>query len=323
MSKSIYIAGHKGMVGSSILKKISNEYPEYNIILRTKKELNLLNQSKVSKFFKENHIDIIYFAAARVGGILANSSYPYEFLHENIVIQSNIINAAIENNIEGMLFLGSSCIYPKFSRQPIKEEYLLTNSLEQTNEPYALAKIAGIKLCESSNIQYGTDYRCLMPTNLYGPGDLFDLEKSHVLPALINKFINAKENKIDEVEVWGSGRARREFLHVDDLANAAIYFSHLSKETYWKDNNKHISHINIGTGKDLTILELANLISELTEFKGKIKFNTDKPDGVAQKLLDISKAQKLGWTPLVSFSTGLKETIKWYINNKDTDGIRN
>lgn len=322
MSKTIYIAGHKGMVGSAILRKITSHSPEDNILIRTREELDLLDQSQVNKFFRDNNIDIIYFAAAKVGGILANSSYPYEFLYENTTMQCNVINSAVKNNIEKILFLGSSCIYPKYSQQPIKEDYLLTNSLEETNEAYALAKISGIKLCESSNIQNGTDYRSLMPTNLYGPGDLFDLEKSHVLPALISKFVNAKENNIPEVEVWGTGMARREFLHVDDLANAALYFSELPKTVFWKNNNQNMSHINIGTGKDITIIELANLICKLINYKGIIKLDKNKPDGMPQKLLDISKAKNLGWESSINFEEGLKETIQWYIKNKNTNLIR-
>ena len=322
MSKTIYVAGHKGMVGSAILRKVTNHFPEDNIILRTREELDLLDQSQVNNFFRDNNIDIIYFAAAKVGGILANSSYPYEFLYENTTMQCNVINAAVKNNVEKILFLGSSCIYPKYSPQPIKEDYLLTNSLEETNEAYALAKISGIKLCESSNIQHGTDYRSLMPTNLYGPGDLFDLEKSHVLPALINKFVHAKESNIPEVEVWGTGKARREFLHVDDLANAALFFSELPKKVFWKNNDHNMSHINIGTGKDITIIELANLICKLINYKGIIKLDKNKPDGMPQKLLDISKAKNLGWESSINFEEGLKETIQWYIKNKNTNLIR-
>tara|TARA_A100000164_G_scaffold320361_1_gene302490 strand:+ start:309 stop:1280 length:972 start_codon:yes stop_codon:yes gene_type:complete len=322
MSKNIFISGHNGMVGSSIKRRIEKDYPHYNLILRSKKELNLLNQADVNDFFTSNKIDAIYFAAAKVGGILANSSHPYEFLYENMTIQSNLINAAIKNNIKKILFLGSSCIYPKTSKQPIKEEYLLSGHLEDTNEAYALAKISGIKLCESANIEFGLDYRCLMPTNLYGPGDIFDLEKSHVLPALIRKFVEAKEMNKKEVILWGSGKPRREFLHVDDLASAALYFMEMPKEEFWKNNMNKFSQVNIGTGKDIPIIELADLISNLVKYNGSIKLDMEKPDGMSQKLLDISKASNLGWNATISLEDGLKNTINWFIKNKDSDLIR-
>ena len=322
MSKNIFISGHSGMVGSAIFRSITQRYPKNNIIIKSRSELNLLDQHKTQKFFCENKIDEVYLCAAKVGGILANSSYPYDFLYENMQMELNIINSAIRSNVPKLLFLGSSCIYPKFSKQPIKEEYLLSGNLEETNEPYALAKISGIKLCESANIQFGLDYRSLMPTNLYGPGDLFDLENSHVLPALISKFVDAVESNKKEVVVWGSGMARREFLHVDDLATAAVYFLNMDSNKFWKKNNKNISHINIVTGIDISIYELACLIKKITNYEGEIFLDKTKPDGMPQKLLDIDKALSFGWHPQTAFTEGLTNTVNWYKKNKANNLVR-
>jgi len=310
------------MVGSAIHRNIKKNYPNDNIIVQTRSELDLLDQSKTLNFFDKNEIDEVYLCAAKVGGIKANSSYPYEFLYENMQMELNLINSAIKKNIPKLLFLGSSCIYPKYSKQPIKEEYLLSGKLEETNEPYALAKISGIKLCESANSQFGLDYRSLMPTNLYGPGDLFDLENSHVLPALISKFVDAVQNNNERVFVWGSGTARREFLHVDDLAKAAVYFMNMDKNKFWKMNDDNVSHINIGTGLDISILELAQLIKQITNFKGEIFLDKTKPDGMPQKLLNIEKAMSFGWKPEILFFDGLSNTIKWYKENKSSNSLR-
>lgn len=310
------------MVGSAIYRNIKKNYPNDTIIVQSRSELDLLDQSKTLNFFDKNKIDEVYLCAAKVGGIKANSSYPYEFLYENMQIELNLINSAIKKNIPKLLFLGSSCIYPKYSKQPINEEYLLSGKLEETNEPYALAKISGIKLCESANIQFGLDYRSLMPTNLYGPGDLFDLENSHVLPALISKFVDAVQNNDEKVIIWGSGMARREFLHVDDLANAAVYFLNMDKNKFWEMNNENVSHINVGTGLDISILELAQLIKEITNFKGDISLDKTKPDGMPQKLLNIEKALSYGWKPEISFSDGLRKTIEWYKENKSNNTLR-
>jgi len=310
------------MVGSAIFRDIKKNQPDDNIIVQSRSELDLLDQSKTLDFFDKNKIDEVYLCAAKVGGIKANSSYPYEFLYENMQMELNLINSAIRKNVPKLLFLGSSCIYPKHSKQPIKEEYLLSGRLEETNEPYALAKISGIKLCESANIQFGLDYRSLMPTNLYGPGDLFDLENSHVLPALISKFVDAVQNNNEKVTVWGSGTARREFLHVDDLAKAAVYFLNMDQDKFWEKNSKNISHINIGTGLDISILELAHLIKKITKFKGEISLDKTKPDGMPQKLLNIDKAALLGWEPEILFSDGLINTIKWYEENKSSNSLR-
>jgi GDP-L-fucose synthase len=311
---NIFVAGHKGMVGSAIMEELSANKSN-NIITASRNELNLLDQESVLNFFKNNHIDQVYLAAAKVGGILANNEYPGQFIYENLTIQSNVIHSAHITDVNNMLFLGSSCIYPKFSEQPIKEKFLLAGALEETNEPYAIAKIAGIKLCESYNRQYKRDYRSVMPTNLYGPNDNFHLQNSHVIPALINRFHTAVKKNYKEVTIWESGSPMREFLHVKDMANASIYLMNLSKDKYKDATSEMLSHINVGTGKDCSIKELAEIISDVTNFKGKIIFDASKPDGAPRKLMDVSRLNKLGWNHSITLKDGLEQTYDWYLNN--------
>jgi GDP-L-fucose synthase len=308
----IYVAGHRGLVGSAIVRRLEAEGCR-NLVLRTRKELDLIDQSAVRSFFEQECPEIVVLAAAKVGGILANSTYPGEFIYENLMIQSNIIHWSQKTGVKRLLFLGSSCIYPKLAPQPLKEEYLLSGPLEPTNDAYAVAKIAGIKMCESYNKQFNTSYLSVMPTNLYGPGDNFDLEKSHVLPALIRKFHEAKKSGAPEVSVWGTGSPRREFLHVDDMAAACIYLLRLPDPTY-RDLVKNLKPclINIGMGKDITIRELAQLVKEIVGFAGQIVFDTAKPDGTPQKLLDISRMDKLGWKAEITLREGIAGTYDWY-----------
>ena len=313
-SKKIFLAGHKGMVGTSLraaIEKIS----QIELVVANRDDLDLTNQAQVDNFFKNNSFDMVILAAAKVGGILANSSYPAEFIYENLMIEANIIHAAHSNNIQNLLFLGSSCIYPKESFQPIHESSLLAGALEPTNEPYAIAKIAGIKLCESYNRQFKRDYRSIMPTNLYGPGDNFDAENSHVIPALIQRFTAAAKICDSEVVIWGSGKPTRDFLHVDDLTNAAIEIMSIEREDYNHVVTPMQSHINIGSGKEYTIEELARLIAKLCMYKGKIVFDSKKPDGTMKKLLDNSIIQSLGWKPQITLEDGLNKVIKWYRSN--------
>ncbi len=314
MAKSIFIAGHNGMVGSALLRQLSCD-KSINIVTANKKNLDLTNQQQVNSFFKLNKIDEVYLAAAKVGGISANNNFPANFILDNLMIQSNVINAAYKNSVKKLLFLGSSCIYPKFANQPIKEEYLLTGKLEETNEAYAIAKIAGIKLCESFNRQYDVDYRSIMPTNLYGEGDNFHEKNSHVIPGLIRRFHQAKEDNCKYVKVWGTGKAFREFLHVDDMASASIHIMNLSKINFCKIAPEMCSHINIGTGVEHKISELAEKIKETVGFKGKIIFDTDKPDGTPRKLLNIKKLETLGWKYKIDLDEGLRKTYKWYLEN--------
>jgi len=314
--KKIFLAGHNGMVGKAILKILSkNFHKEYDVITKSKVELNLLNQKDVNNFFKKSKPDVVIIAAAKVGGINANNSFPADFIYDNLMIESNLISASYELSVDKLLFLGSSCIYPKFSNQPIKEEALLSGYLEPTNEPYAIAKIAGIKLCESFNRQHNTDFRSLMPTNLYGPNDNFSNENSHVIPALLRKFHEAKIYKLSSVEVWGSGRPLREFLHVDDLANACMFILNIDKEKYSSSISPMCSQINVGSSNEISIKELAKLISEIVEFNGDITFNESMPDGAPRKLLDSSKLNALGWRPEIELKSGLKDTFKWYLDN--------
>ena len=323
----IYVAGHRGMVGSAIvrhLKKQATENSELvahcsepstpNLVLRTHSELDLTNQSAVNEFFATEKPDQVYLAAAKVGGIHANNTYPAEFIYQNLMIEANIIDAAYRNGVEKLLFLGSSCIYPKLAEQPMREDALLTGTLEPTNEPYAIAKIAGIKLCESYNRQYGTDYRSVMPTNLYGIGDNYHPENSHVIPALIRRFHEAKlameSNSAlstqHSVLIWGSGKPRREFLNVDDMAAASVHVMNLEKEVYDAHTELMLSHINVGCGEDITIRELAEAIAETTGYKGKIEQDPTKPDGTPRKLMDSSRLRSLGWQPKISLKEGLK-----------------
>lgn len=312
--KNIFVAGHKGMVGSAIVRQL-NQQANVNIITADRSELDLCSQVAVNEFFAAHKIDQVYLAAAKVGGIQANNTLPAEFIYNNLMIETNIIHAAHTNNVQQLLFLGSSCIYPKLCEQPIKEQYLLTGQLEPTNEPYAIAKVAGIKLCESYNRQYGRDYRSIMPTNLYGINDNFHPEHSHVIPALIRRFHEAKISQSAHVEIWGSGTPRREFLYVDDMAQASVHFMNIAKEDFSQSTSDMCSHINIGCGKDYTIADTAHLIANVIGYTGELKFDTSKPDGTPQKLLDVSKANKLGWKAQTEFEDGLKKTYEWFLNN--------
>lgn len=303
----IFVAGHRGMVGSAIVRALQVKN-NCDIITRTRSELDLCDQLAVNNFFSENSIDQVYLAAAKVGGIFANNSYPADFILENLQIQNNVIGSAHKFGVNKLLFLGSSCIYPRLAPQPIKEEYLLTGQLESTNEPYAIAKIAGIKLCESINKQYDRDYRSLMPTNLYGPGDNYHPENSHVIPALLRRFHEAKTKKLSEVIIWGTGTPRREFLHADDLAEAATYVMELPKNIWHENSSSDQYHVNVGYGTDISIAELAKLIADVVSFQGKISFDFGKPDGTPRKLLDSSKIWSLGWRPKIDLATGLKNT---------------
>jgi GDP-L-fucose synthase len=303
----IYVAGHEGLVGSALIRRLhSGGYN--NIVARTIAELDLRVQADVAEFFTAEQPEYVFLAAAKVGGIHANNTYPAEFIYDNLAIEINVIHQAYLHGVKKLLFLGSSCIYPKLAPQPLKEEYLLTGSLEPTNEAYAIAKIAGLKICEFYNRQYGTDFISVMPTNLYGPNDNFDLETSHVLPALIRKFHEAKMNNADSVEIWGSGTPKREFLHVDDMADACVF---LMENYGYKEIG---TFVNIGCGKDITIAELAEMIKEITGFKGKLHFNRDKPDGTPQKLLDLSKMINLGWEARISLYNGIRNTYEWYVS---------
>jgi len=292
----IYVAGHRGMVGSAIVRKLDAE-GYTNIVSRTSKDLDLRNQESVKQFFKEAKPEFVFLAAAKVGGIVANNTYRADFLYENLMIQSNVIQQSFETGVKKLLFLGSSCIYPKMCPQPIKEEYLLTGALEQTNEPYAIAKIAGLKMCEAFRSQYGSDFISVMPTNLYGPNDNYDLKNSHVLPALMRKFFEAKRDGKTEVEIWGSGKPMREFLHVDDLADACYFLM---------QNYSESGFLNIGTGVDLTISDLAELIKNVSGFSGSLKFDASKPDGTPRKLLDVSALHNLGWKHKIPLEQGVK-----------------
>ena len=312
-SKKIYIAGHLGMVGSS-LHRLLKEDSKNILITKSHKELDLTDQKNVLKFFKYEKPDEVYLAAAKVGGILANSKYPADFLYENIMIQANIIKSAFEVGVKKLLFLGSSCIYPKDCIQPIAEKSILTGPLEPTNEPYAIAKITGIKLCESLNRQFGLDFRSVMPCNLFGPGDNYHPENSHVIPSLIRKFHEAKVNSLGEVIVWGTGRPRREFLYVDDMVRASVFVMNLDKKIYEKFTEPMCSHINIGSGLDYSIKEISEIIKEIVNFKGNIKFDKNKPDGTYRKLLDIKKINDLGWRPSISLREGLIKTYSEYLS---------
>ncbi len=313
----IYVAGHRGLVGSAIVRCLRQKGFD-NILTRTHSELDLKDQRAVMAFFRDERPEYVFLAAAKVGGIYANNAYPADFIYDNLMIEANVIHSAFLYGVKRLLFLGSSCIYPKFAPQPMKEEVLLTGKLEPTNEPYAIAKIAGIKLCESYNRQHGTDFRSLMPTNLYGPGDNFHPTDSHVIPALIRRFHEAKVKNLNEVVVWGTGKARREFLYVDDLADACLFVMQLPHNTYRSVTEPMCSHINVGTGFDLSIRELANLIREVTGFEGKIIFDSSKPDGTPRKLLDTSKIKKLGWAHKTDLKDGLRLTYEWYLTTLDS-----
>jgi len=315
LTSKIYIAGHKGLVGSAIVRQLESR-GFTNLLMRTHKELDLTNQVEVKNFFQQEKPDYVILAAAKVGGIHANNTYPADFIYQNIMIEANVINSAYENKVKRLLFLGSTCIYPKAVEQPMREDALLTDVLEPTNEPYALAKIAGIKLCESYNRQHGTDFRSVMPTNLYGINDNFHPENSHVIPALMRRFHEAKVNNDAEVTVWGTGNAMREFLYVDDMAQASLFVLELDEQTYQANTKSMLSHINVGTGKDETIREMAEIMKEVVGFKGELSFDTSKPDGAPRKLIDIARLKSMGWIYNISLKEGLKETYKWYLKNK-------
>lgn len=306
-AKKVYVAGHRGLVGSALVRRLARE-DDVEVLTRTREELDLLDQAAVHEYLAQAQPDYIFMAAARVGGIHANNTWRADFIYQNLVIASNVIHAAHAAGVERMLFLGSSCIYPRDCPQPMREEYLLTGPLEPTNEPYAIAKIAGIKLAEAFNHQYGTHYVSAMPTNLYGPGDNFDLQTSHVLPALLRKIDTAKRNGADEVTLWGTGTPRREFLYVDDLADACVYLMRqgVGEGIY-----------NIGTGTDVTIRELAELIASVVGYSGRFVFDTDKPDGTPQKLLEVSRMRQLGWSAPTSLAEGIEKTYRWYRRQPD------
>ena len=313
----IFVAGHRGMVGSAIIRRLE-KYGCNNVIIRTSAELDLTNQQAVRDFFSSNAIDVVFLAAAKVGGIHANNEYPAEFIYQNLAIESNIIHSCWQNGIKKLLFLGSSCIYPKLAPQPIREDTLLTGELEKTNEPYAIAKIAGIKLCESYNRQYGTDYRSVMPTNLYGENDNFHPENSHVIPAMMRRFHEATKSNMDTVVVWGTGKPMREFLHVDDMAEACLHIIELDSRIYEENTDPMLSHINVGTGKDCSIRELAETMAKVVGFSGKIAFDTSMPDGTPRKLMDVSRINRMGWAANTSLEEGLRSTYKWFVHNEDS-----
>ena len=320
----IYIAGHRGMVGGAILRRLEARRAAgetLTLITRTSAELDLTDQAAVRAFMQAERPDQVILAAAKVGGIVANNTYPAEFIRDNLMIECNVIHEAWAAGVQHLLQLGSSCIYPRLADQPMAEDALLTGTLEPTNEPYAIAKIAGIKLCESYNRQYGTDYRSVMPTNLYGPGDNFHPENSHVLPALIRRFHAAVQEGAEEVTIWGSGKPMREFLHVDDMAAASLFVMDLPHETYARETQAMLSHINVGTGSDVTIRELAETVARVTGFQGKLAFDASKPDGAPRKLMDVSRLARLGWQATIPLEQGIRDTYDWFLN-QDTAALR-
>jgi GDP-L-fucose synthase len=314
--KRIFVAGHKGMVGSAIIRQLEQRH-DLELVVRSRNELDLLNQQAVKAFFNTEKIDQVYLAAAKVGGIMANNTYPAEFIFENLSIQNNIIHSAHLADVQHLLFLGSSCVYPKLAEQPISESALLTGTLEATNEPYAMAKIAGIKMCESYNRQYARDYRSVMPSNLYGPHDNFHPKNSHVIPGLIRRFHEAKMQGDSQVTAWGSGKPMREFLYVDDMAAASVHVMQLDKSTYDANTQTMLSHINVGTGVDCTIQALVETVAKVVGFEGQISFDATKPDGAPRKLLDVSRLEQLGWRYSISLEQGLNKTYQWFLNNQN------
>ena len=316
MKKRVFVAGHNGMVGSALVRQLQQQ-EHIELVTLNRNELDLTSQAAVQAFFACEKVDQVYLAAAKVGGIHANNTYPAEFLYENLMIQANIIHAAHLADVQQLLFLGSSCIYPKLATQPMREDALLTGTLESTNEPYAIAKIAGIKLCESYNRQYGRDYRSVMPTNLYGQGDNYHPENSHVIPAMMRRFHEAKQANAGEVVVWGSGKPMREFLHVDDMAAASAHVMNLDAETYQTHTQPMLSHINVGTGVDCTIRELAETMQRVVGFDGELSFDDSKPDGAPRKLMDVSRLKALGWQYTIGLEEGLHSTYQWFLQNKN------
>ena len=314
--QKIYVAGHRGMVGTAIVKQL-HDAGYQNTVVRTHAQLDLTDQAAVRDFMQEEQPQQVILAAAKVGGIHANNTYPAEFIYQNLMMEANIVHQAWAIGCQQLLFLGSSCIYPKLATQPMQESALLTGTLETTNEPYAIAKIAGIKLCESYNRQYGTDYRSVMPTNLYGENDNFHLENSHVIPAMIRKFHDAKTSQAPTVTLWGTGTAMREFLHVDDMAAACLHVLGLSKEHYQSCTEPMLSHLNVGTGTDVTIRELAETIQRVTGYQGDIVWDSSKPDGAPRKLMDVSKIKSLNWQPKIALQEGLANTYQWFIEHKN------
>ncbi|QIZ82661.1 GDP-L-fucose synthase [Thalassovita gelatinovora] len=315
-----YIAGHRGMVGGAILRRLQARKQAgeaVDLITRSHAELDLTDQQAVRDFMQAEQPDVVILAAAKVGGIHANNTYPADFIYENLMIECNVIHQAFAAGVKRLLQLGSSCIYPRAAVQPMREEALLTGVLEPTNEPYAVAKIAGIKLCESYNRQHGTDYRSVMPTNLYGPGDNFHPENSHVLPALIRRFHAAARNGTEEVVIWGSGKPMREFLHVDDMAAASLFVLELDTQTYSAKTAPMLSHINVGTGRDISILDLARMVARITGFQGRIGTDPGKPDGTMKKLMDVSRLADMGWTAQIGLEQGIKQTYEWFLANQD------
>jgi nucleoside-diphosphate-sugar epimerase len=309
-----YVAGHRGMVGSAIVRQLQAQGCQ-NIVTRTHSELDLTCQQEVAEFFRTEKPDVVILAAAKVGGIHANNTFPAEFIYENLMMEANVIHQAHEAGVQKLLFLGSSCIYPRMAPQPMPENCLLTGTLESTNEPYAIAKIAGIKLCESYNRQYGRDYRSVMPTNLYGTNDNFHPENSHVLPALLRRFHEAAKNGADAVTIWGTGTPMREFLHVDDMAAASLFVLGLDTNTYAENTEPMLSHINVGTGSDVSIRELAEMIAKVTGFKGEIAFDSSKPDGTPRKLMDVSRLENMGWKATITLEDGLRSTYAWFLEH--------
>ena len=316
--QKIYIAGHRGMVGSAIVRRLEarrEQGESLELITRTHAELDLTKQAAVRDFMQAEKPDVVILAAARVGGIHANNTYPADFIYDNLMIEANVVHQAFQAGVKRLLFLGSSCIYPRDAAQPMREDALLTGTLEPTNEPYAIAKIAGIKLCESYNRQQGTDYRSVMPTNLYGPGDNFHPENSHVLPALIRRFHEAAQAGADEVTIWGTGSPRREFLHVDDMAGASLFVLDLPLESYQVVTEPMLSHINVGSGEDISILDLAELVAEVTGFGGRIATDPSKPDGTPRKLMDVSRLARMGWSARIGLREGIKDAYRWFVEN--------
>lgn len=316
LNDKIYVAGHRGMVGGAIVRALTQKGYK-NLVLRDRQELDLTSQLDVQAFFDKEKPDYVFLAAAKVGGIHANNEYPADFIHDNLMIEANIIRSSFANQVKRLLFLGSSCIYPKLAPQPMSESSLLTGYLEPTNEPYALAKIAGIKLCESYNRQHGTDYRSVMPTNLYGPGDNFHPQNSHVIPALLRRFHEAKLSQAPEVEIWGTGTPMREFMYVDDMADACLHVMMLPKDVYDSNTSPMTSHVNVGTGKDVTIKELAETVAKVAGYAGDIVFNSEMPDGAPRKLMDVSLLAKLGWTYSLDLDEGLSNAYQWFLENLD------